>query len=140
MRLVIAASAVMLVPAAATFGQVYDLRTDWSETANPNGVWSLRHGTTVLPHVDAWQRLLGGWSTFQPGWALSEDGNNRLPFWYRSNGTETFPHDNLAGDIVVHTTDPSNGVGSGPANVAWRAPPSGGSRPILVPFQTFLTS
>jgi hypothetical protein len=88
-------------------------------------VWSLRQGATPLPHVDAWQRTLGGWNTFQPGWARSEDANTRLPFWFRSNGSETFPHDFLAGDIVVHTTDQVNGVGSGPANVTWRAPAFG---------------
>jgi hypothetical protein len=121
----IASVSVILGCAAVSSGQVYDLRTDWSETSNPNGVWSMRHGTTALPHVDAWQRNLGGWSVFQPGWARSEDANTRLPFWYRSNGSETFGNDLDQGDIVVHTTDGSNGVGSGPANVAWRAPDIG---------------
>ncbi|MBC7772844.1 MAG: hypothetical protein H7210_10145, partial [Pyrinomonadaceae bacterium] len=122
MRLVFCSACVFLAPICTAFGQVFDLRTDWSEASNPNGVWSYRHGAALLPHVDAWQRNLGGWSIFQPGWARSEDANTRLPFWYRSNGSETFVHDNVAGDIVVHTTDPSNGVGSGPANVVWRAP------------------
>lgn len=105
--------------------QLYDLRADWSETSNPNGVWSYRHGDTPLPHVDAWQRNLGGWTSFQPGWARSEDTNTRLPFWFRSNGTETFGNDFDPGDIVVHSVDGSNGVGSGPANVAWTAPAFG---------------
>ena len=28
---------------------LYDLKTDWSTAANPNGVWTYRRGTTVLP-------------------------------------------------------------------------------------------
>jgi len=115
----------LLAFTAAASAQHFDLRADWSETANPNGPWSYRHGSTPLPHVDAWQRALGGWTVFQPGWARSEDANTRLPFWFRSNGSETFPHDFLAGDVVVHTVDDGNGVGSGPANVAWTAPSFG---------------
>jgi hypothetical protein len=33
-----------------------------------------------------------------------------------------FVHDLLAGDIVVRTTDASNGVGQGPANYLWTSP------------------
>ncbi|MGE3109345.1 MAG: GC-type dockerin domain-anchored protein [Phycisphaerales bacterium] len=115
----IGAAALFAVNASA---QVYDLRTDWSETSNPNGAWSYRHGSKPLPHVDAWQRNLGGWTTFQPGWARSEDANTRLPFWFQSNGAEAFDNDFDPGDIVVHTTDPGNGVGSGEANVFWTSP------------------
>ena len=75
--------------------------------------------------VAGWQRTLGGFSTLQPGWARSEDGNNRIPFWFKSSATPTFAHDWVAGDIVVHTTDSGNGVGNGPANVIWTAPAGG---------------
>src|SRR5439155_8718349 len=71
-------------------GQVYDLRTNWSDLANPNGVWTYREGSNALPHVASWQSSLGGWTSPQPGWARSENGNDRIPFWYRSNGTENF--------------------------------------------------
>jgi hypothetical protein len=107
---------------SAASAQTFDLRTDWSEKSNPNGAWSYRQGSKPLPHVGWWQRSLGGWSAAQPGWARSEDANTRLPFWFRSNGTETFDNDFEPGDIVVHTVDDSNGVGSGPANVAWTCP------------------
>lgn len=98
---------------------VSDLRLDWSDTNNPNGLWTYREGNNALPAVASWQSSLGGWSSPQPGWARSENGNNRLPFWFRSNGTETFTHDFLQGDIVVHSTDGTNGVGNGNANVIW---------------------
>lgn len=125
MRSLLFPCVVMNVAVAAASGQVYNLRADWSEKSNPNGAWSLRHGSVALPHVDSWQRALGGWSTAQPGWARSEDGNDRLPFWFRSNGTETFSNDIEPGDIVVHTVDDTNGVGAGPANVTWTAPGHG---------------
>lgn len=116
---------VSLCAAGAAGSEMFDLKTDWSETANPNGRWSYLEGSNPLPHVDAWQRVLGGWSTFQPGWARSEDGSNRLPFWFQSNGTETFSNDSEPGDIVVHTTDGSNGAGSGLARVQWKSPGPG---------------
>src|SRR3954468_1027624 len=57
----------------------YDLKAQWSDASNPNGVWTYREGTNALPHVASWQSTLGGWSSAQPGWARSENGNNRLP-------------------------------------------------------------
>lgn len=105
--------------------QVYDLRADWSDAVNPNGRWVYLEGLNPLPHVASWQSVLGGWSVAQPGWAKSENGNDRLPFWYRSNGSENFACDLLAGDVVVHSTDGTNGVGNGIARVRWTAPGPG---------------
>ena len=61
-----------------------DLKVDWSDAANPNGVWTYREGSNALPHVAWWQRNAGGWTSAQPGWADSEDGNDRAPFWFKS--------------------------------------------------------
>lgn len=105
--------------------QVFDLVADWSETANPNGAWTYMEGSSPLPHVDWWQRQLGGWTSAQPGWARSEDANTRLPFWFKSNGTEVFSPDFVAGDVVVHSTDDFNGAGAGVAAVEWRTPVAG---------------
>lgn len=116
---------LLFAAAGPLAAQSWDLRSDWSEANNPNGVWAYREGVNALPHVDWWQRNLGGWSTAQPGWAESEDGNNRLPFWFRSVGSETFGHDWIAGDIVLHTLDDANGVGNGEGNVIWTSPFSG---------------
>jgi hypothetical protein len=114
----LAASALTTSPSRA---DVSDLAAEWSETSNPHGHWSYNAGAIPLPHVTSWQRTLGGWTSAQPGWAFSEDGTNRIPFWFRSNGTENFPHDFIAGDIVVHTTDDTNGAGNGPAILVWTA-------------------
>ncbi len=108
-----------------TSQNIYDLKAQWSDASNPNAVWSYNEGLNPLPHVDAWQRNGGGWGVNQPGWARSEDGSNRLPFWYKSNGSENFGPDIQAGDIVIHSWDTTNGVGNGQGNVTWTSPTAG---------------
>ncbi len=124
----IIAATVALASAAAASAQVYNLNADWSEAANPNGAWSLLEGTNPLPHVDSWQSSLGGWAQPQPGWAESENGNNRLPFFFKSNGSETFSRDFVAGDVVCHSWDGVNGSGNGQASAAWTSPGQGSVR------------
>ncbi len=119
---IVAAAGMWSGIVAAGVPSEWSLQGDWSERANPYGAWSYREGTTPLPHVDWWQKILGGWTRPQPGWADSEDGNNRLPFWFKSNGTETFVNDIPTSAITVHSTDPSNGVGNGDANAVWTSP------------------
>ena len=101
---------------------VYDVQADWSDLNNPNGSWGYREADNFLPAVASWQQTLGGWTIAQPGWARSEDGNDRLPFWFRSNGSETLRTDWFAGDIVVHSWDALNGAGNGDANLTWTSP------------------
>lgn len=100
----------------------YDITTDWSDAANPNASWTYREGNNALPHVDWWQRTFGGWTTAQPGWADSEDGNDRVPVWFKSVGTETFAPDWVAGDVTVHTNNDPGTTGNGHANVIWTSP------------------
>jgi hypothetical protein len=116
-------SALSTTAQAATIN--YDLKTDWSDTSNPNGTWSYNEGTNPLPQVAAWQSSIGGWVTSQPGWARSENSTSRLPVWFKSNGSETFVKDWQAGDIIVHTTDSLNGIGSGLSNLTWTSPIAG---------------
>lgn len=120
-----AAALLSLVGTIQTQAATYDLQADWSDAANANGVWSYREGNNLLPHVTSWQSSLGGWTTAQPGWADSENGSDRIPFWFKSNGSENFAHDYLAGDIVIHTTDGASGAGNGLGNVAWTSPLNG---------------
>lgn len=115
----------MILSVGTANAGVYSLNSDWSNSSNTNGAWSYREGNNTLPAVASWQSTLGGWATAQPGWAYSENGTNRLPFWFKSNGTETFSRDFLAGDVVVHTTDLFNGQGSSFANVQWTSPDAG---------------
>lgn len=114
------AFAISLLPAGTLHAQVLnDLKLDWSNANNPNGAWTYREGNNALPFVASMQSMLGGWSVAQPGWARSENGNDRIPFWFQSNGSEQFARDFIAGDIVVHSTDPGSGAGNGPGNVIW---------------------
>ena len=39
-------------PGSAT--PLYDLNSDWSNTANPNGPWAYYGGTTLLPYDANW--------------------------------------------------------------------------------------
>jgi hypothetical protein len=51
-----------------------------------------------------------------------------LPVWFKAVATPVFPpdfYDWQRGDVIVHTTDPNNGVGGGTANVAWTSPIEG---------------
>ena len=100
----------------------YSVKSDWSDAANPNGAWMYREGGNALPHVASWQSSLGGWTSPQPAWAESENANNRLPVWFKSNGSENFTHDWLASDVIIHSTDGFNGVGNGIGNLLWTSP------------------
>jgi hypothetical protein len=99
-------------PSVASAATIWDLATDWSDSANPNGPWAYRQGSNALPALAA-----GGWGPgTQPG--------NFLPFWAKASA------DNVAGyqtgDIIVHSVDGQNGNPSlGEANVAWTSPISG---------------
>lgn len=104
---------------------VFDLKTDWSDFANPNGPWSYRQGNDVLPHVNDWQGLSGDFTGVQPAWARVETGNANLPAWMKIASPAGIPTDWQLGDIVTHSTDDFNGVGSGPSNVIWTSPFNG---------------
>ena len=120
LRLLSPIAASFLLVLAGPAGAVSDLTADWSDSTNPNGVWSYNEGANALLHVDNW--VEGAFSSPQPAWARSGTGNMVLPAWRQDNGTATFPADILLGDIVAHTTDSVNGVGAGHANVTWTSP------------------
>ena len=107
-------SVVICLCASTLSAQTWDIRTDWSNSNNPNGPWSLRFGNgSVLPGSS----ISGGWSVPQPVWGSIPGG------WFKSNGAETVPHDWLQGDIITHTED------SGDPNLSmvirWQSPING---------------
>jgi hypothetical protein len=107
------------IASAATF----DLATDWSDDANPNGVWTYREGTNALPFVPYWPYLAS--PDEQSAWAPSAEPEKNLPAWFQSNSNNPEGLDFLLGDVVVHSTDESNGALSGVANVIWTSPING---------------
>jgi hypothetical protein len=112
-------------------GVVYDATADWSDAANPNGPWAYLEGANALPHIASWQSTFGGYTSPQPGWAKSENGNDRIPFFHRSLGFEDFVHDYQTGDLVVHTWDSTNGAGNSNARLRFIVPASGFYRTVL---------
>jgi hypothetical protein len=108
----------------------YSLTGQWSNTANPNGPWTYREGNDALPLISAYS--FGGTVpgfTSQPAWAPSNTGGNFLPVWFQSSQTSTpsgFEAGSvLSGDVLLHSTDSSNGSGEGVANVTWTSPSAG---------------
>ena len=122
------AAAISLLTTAA-MGQMWNLRTDWSNTQNPNGVWSYRAGNLVLPaQLD---HEPGCWLTPQFAWARSAtfSDNDRAPALYRQSTPFLCVPDPQAyqiecGDIATHTNDPYGGVGGLPSVFAWTSPRS----------------
>ena len=117
--------ALSVSPRRAQSQTLYDLNTAWSDSSNPNNVWTYREGSNALPHVNAWQGLIGDFSAAQPAWARADVGNTNLPAWMKVVAPTNIAHDWQLGDIIVHTTDSFNGVGSGDANVIWTSPITG---------------
>jgi len=103
----------------------YDLRTDWSNLANPNGAWSYNAGAVALPYTASWPGDL--FSAPQPGWGGTVPFSTLVPVWFRSSATPlSIPgFDWQIGDVVVHTQDEVSGPGLGLANVTWISPLSG---------------
>ena len=112
---------------------LYDLKTDWSATANPNGVWTYRQGTTALPLQTDYDRT-HLYVSGQHAWANAQFdptvyGNNlgHVPVWLKATQDNAFDANVKAGDIMVH---PTSAVGisaynQGEANVIWTSPING---------------
>ena len=125
MKVVALAMTVAILPAESSFasGTTYDLVADWSDTSNPNGVWTYREGVAAVPFVPDWTPLSA--PSVQPAWAPSATVGNFLPSWFKSTNDNPGGMDFLVGDVVVHTTDAMNGASSGVANVIWTSPSNG---------------
>nr|WP_295081654.1 PEP-CTERM sorting domain-containing protein [uncultured Roseateles sp.] len=104
-------------------GTSWDLAADWSDTVNPNGAWSLNQGASPLPNVASFTAAGTSAIPAQPAWAPSNAAGNYLPMWMKARATVADSWQ--VGDVLVHSTDSSNGVGNGIANVTWTSPFSG---------------
>lgn len=118
-RTLAAAWSFYLAASVGQAGTIHDLQADWSEVANPHGVWSYNQGDRPMPRVANWplDRFVGP----QGGWAVG----STIPFWFQCSAAPRFLCDWRPGDIVVHTHSPGDGPGNGPANVTWASPTNG---------------
>jgi hypothetical protein len=124
---VLAACAFAFAAAAPAQAVTYDLAADWSDAVNPNGPWSYTQGATPLSHFA--QPTDGNALNAAAGngyWGAGPAFTNS-PFLIRTtqNGgaTPTYSDgDFLAGDVIVHGTNP--GAGS-PVFINWTAAAAG---------------
>ena len=110
-KYLVAFSAVvaLLFMAGSGYALTYDLLTDWSNTANPNGPWAYLQGTTVLPSQTGGQ--FGTSYAFAPG---NVAGNFLPAFW--NNGDS----------IITHSVDSANGNPAlGESILTWTSPAAG---------------
>lgn len=103
----------------------FNLTSDWSDAANPNGAWTYRGDSNALPsNVSNWGGISG-----QNAWAVSAmTPPGFLPAWMKVSGgvLPILGNGTALGDIVTHTWDSFNGAtGYAESNVIWTAPSAG---------------
>jgi hypothetical protein len=113
-------------------GQVYNLAQDWSDTSNPNGVWTYlaAPGIPLTSHLSDWDPTRSAFTSPQPVWAYGTYPNfGQIPLFTKVVST-FLDTDNDApiGSVLIHDNDPSNspnGLEYQPAGFAWTAPSAG---------------
>lgn len=102
---------------------LHDLSDDWSDTVNPNGVWSVNAGGTPLLHVaDLSTTGIDVFPTPQPGFTAQPIFGDITPVWFRAAGPLANGNPEWQiGDIVTHTSRPF--VPN--SNVTWTSPVDG---------------
>jgi hypothetical protein len=118
-------AAVLYLTAAPAQAQITaNLGANWSDSSNPNsgsfGSWSYLQGTSLLPHVADWTPL--GAAAPQPAWAPGTAAGNFLPAEFKATSAQ---FNWLTGDVVLHSTDPTNGGSNGFADFRWTTPITG---------------
>lgn len=122
-RTTLAAAALLCAGQAQAASSV--LATDFSDVINPNGVWSFTRGTTLMVH----QPASSTGNPFDPAatngyWGSSTDYNSMVSK-VTVNGSAAAPYNNgdfLAGDVVIHSSNPFT---FGPLTINWTAPSAG---------------
>lgn len=105
---------------------VYDLATDWSDTANPNGVWALWKSPGKLFTIRQTDYFADG--SNQVAWADDQigppepDGRYHVPAWMKATGTWSLV---TPGTIVMHGVDPNVTPGLSYSSVTWTSPSDG---------------
>ncbi len=103
---------------------VYDLGLDFSNTLNPNGVWSFTRGSTLLTHFPVVPTSLAP-AVANGYWGTDASNLNSSVMLSTAGGSAVPPLTNfdfIAGEVLVGTTDASTG---GPVDIRWTAPSNG---------------
>ena len=117
------AACLFAVPAKAAI-VVYDLGLDFSNTLNPNGVWSFTQGNTLLTHFTPVPTSLAP-ALANGYWGTNSSNLNSSVMLSTAGGSAAPPLTNFdfpAGEVLVGTTDASTG---GPVDINWTAPTNG---------------
>jgi len=105
---------------------IYNLTTDWSNTSNPNGVWSYNQNTAPISQFQTLWWGMGGW-----GYSWIGEGCILKAAAYPTGITDPWgevlapPHDWQAGDVVMHALSPPYGGDSTFVNITWTSPGNG---------------
>ena len=117
------AACLLAAPAKAAI-VVYDLGLDFSDTLNPNGVWSFAKGNTLLTHYATVPTSLAP-ALANGYWGTDASNLNSSVMLATAGGSAAPPLTNfdfIAGEVLVGTTDASTG---GPVDIRWTAPSNG---------------
>lgn len=93
---------------------IFDLRSQWSESQNPNGPWAYMAGDSCLPACPTWTADYGT----QFAWAGGSEWTEHVPAWFQAKANYWWTS---VGDIVVHTTAPYSSY-QGATRVVWTSP------------------
>jgi hypothetical protein len=118
-------SLLLALASGAQAVAVYSLASDFSDAANPNGVWSFTQGVTPLPHF-----LPTGGNALNPAltngfWGTGSDLNVSVPFvgkTTQAGGTLSGYNngDFLSGQVIAHSANSGSSL-----FVNWTAPAAG---------------
>jgi len=100
--------------------KVYDLKSDWSDTQNPNGAWAIMIGTTLAKNLPSW---IG--ETGQNSYVTAANGIGHIPVLLKVSASNFEGKLAQKGDLVVHAQDEGGGPGLGQARIVWTAPSAG---------------
>ncbi len=103
---------------------IYDLNADWSNTQNPNGVWSYNNNTSP---ISVFQTFWWG----EAGWGYLWIGDGCIIKGSQPTGTDPWgnpagpSHDWLPGDVMMHALSIPYGGDTTFLNVTWTSPADG---------------
>ena len=105
---------------------IFDLKRDWSNTSNPNGVWSYNQNTTPVSQFQTFWWGQAGWGYIEIG-----EGSFFKAGPYPTGVTDPWgnvvppPHDWKVGDVVLAALSPPYGGDTTFVNVTWTSPGNG---------------